>query len=362
MVQRFAGREPPNVLDEFLPVFVPIDGDMIAASHPVEHIVTLTPPAELDLPIRAVDEAFLARQRPAEAYLVAAKIGRITVSNTCPTEFSFQNLKVRQNDVHAAFIAGTKEILLLGSSYMDSKHVAQPMSEDQLPTVPLEPNIEPHSRARKAGINLCEIDNRQFGASDGLDYLSATTTNLQGPSDKCCRGSNLVIQAGVRRVHAAKVIHAEGDGYLLNACTPRRGHLDITDTPAANVYLMNLLTAEFGLHTTPMQSHLNDGCGVDVSALELAPAVGLRGIIQLDTPTPSATPEILMGSERLNEPRLRARTTQVGTTGPSTSDAFIAMVPIGPLLPWQNKTHLTCAKDVVDKRFTETSVFERYLN
>ena len=55
-------------------------------------------------------------------------------------------------------------------------------------------------------------------------------------------------------------------------------------------------------------------------------------------------------------------TTQVGTTGPSTSDAFIAMVPIGPLLPWQNKTHLTCAKDVVDKRFTETSVFERYLN
>jgi GDP-L-fucose synthase len=73
---------------------------------------------------------------------------------------------------------------------------------------------------------------------------------------------------------------------------------------AASVFVMNLPKATLDSHTQPMQSHINVGCGEDITIQELALAVGqtvgYQGTIDFDTSKPDGSPRKLMDSSRLN--------------------------------------------------------------
>jgi GDP-L-fucose synthase len=73
---------------------------------------------------------------------------------------------------------------------------------------------------------------------------------------------------------------------------------------AACVHVMNLDKAIYDQHTQPMLSHINVGCGEDVTIREVAEAigktVGYQGEIIFDTSKPDGTPRKLMDSSRLN--------------------------------------------------------------
>jgi GDP-L-fucose synthase len=275
---------------------------LLAQGHPEECIVTRTH-AELDLTDQAAVRVFFAAERPDHVYLAAAKVGGIYANNTYPAEFIYQNLMIEANIVDAAFRNGVKKLLFLGSSCIYPKLAPQPMREDALLTGALEPTNEPYAIAKIAGIKLCESYNRQYGQSHGVDYRSVMPTNLYGPGDNYHPQNSHVIPALIRRFHEAKVNQAPSVT-IWGTGTPKREFLYVDDMAAASVHVMNLPQATYIQHTQPMLTHINVGCGHDLTIKELAATIArvvqYYGEIIFDPSKPDGAPRKLMDSSRLN--------------------------------------------------------------
>ncbi len=259
--------------------------------------------AQLDLTNQAAVHGFFAQEKPDQVYLAAAKVGGIHANNTFPAEFIYENLMIQTNVIHAAFQAGVKKLLFLGSSCIYPGAVAQPMREDALLTGVLEPTNEPYAIAKIAGIKLCESYNRQYGESHGIDYRSVMPTNLYGPGDNYHPENSHVIPALIRRFHEAKLASAPFV-VIWGSGRPRREFLYVDDMAAACLHVMSLEPSVYQEHTQPMLSHINAGSGVDMTIAELAAlvgqVVGYRGAIEFDTSKPDGTMQKLMDSRRLN--------------------------------------------------------------
>jgi GDP-L-fucose synthase len=263
--------------------------------------------AELDLTNQAAVRAFFEEEQPDQVYLAAAKVGGIHANNTYPAEFIYQNLMLEANVINEAWRVGVKKLLFLGSSCIYPKQALQPMSESALLTGPLESTNEPYSIAKIAGIKLCESYNCQYGN----DYRSVMPTNLYGPGDNYHPENSHVIPALIRRFHEAKrtmeadsSLSPQHSVQIWGTGTPRREFLFVDDMAAASIYVMNLDKATYEAHTTPMQSHINVGCGEDITIRNLAENVakvlGYKGKIEFDPEKPDGTPRKLMDSSRLN--------------------------------------------------------------
>lgn len=268
-----------------------------------EDIITRTH-AELDLTNQMAVNDFFATEKPDQVYLAAARVGGIYANNAYPAEFIYQNLMIQANVIDAAFRNGVRKLLFLGSSCIYPKLAEQPMRETALLTGALESTNEPYAVAKIAGIKLCESYNRQYGQSHGVDYRSVMPTNLYGPGDNYHPENSHVIPALIRRFHEAKIkqfpsVTIWGTG------TPKREFLYVDDMAAASVYVMNLSQTVYSQYTLPMLSHINVGCGEDVTILQVAEAVartvGYTGLIETDPSKPDGTPRKLMDSTRLRD-------------------------------------------------------------
>ncbi len=266
--------------------------------------------AELDLTDQAAARAFFETEKPDQVYLAAAKVGGIHANNTYPAEFIYQNLMIEANIIDASFRNGVKKLLFLGSSCIYPKLAPQPMREDALLTSVLESTNEPYAIAKIAGIKLCESYNRQYGESHGVDYRSVMPTNLYGPGDNYHPENSHVIPALIRRFHEAKVSNSPSVT-IWGTGTPMREFLYVDDMAAACVHVMNLDKVTYDQHIQPMLSHINVGCGYDITIRELAEiigkTVGYQGQIAFDPSKPDGTPRKLMDSTRLNALGWQAR-------------------------------------------------------
>jgi GDP-L-fucose synthase len=275
---------------------------LLESSVPANALITRTH-AELDLCNQAQVQAFFAAEKPDQVYLAAAKVGGILANNNFPADFIYENLMMQANVVEAAFRNGVKKLLILGSSCIYPRLAPQPMSEAALLTGTLEPTNEPYAIAKIAGIKLCESYNRQYGASHGIDYRSVMPTNLYGPGDNYHPENSHVIPALIRRFHEAKM-SAAPKVTIWGTGTPKREFLYVDDMAAASVHVMQLDKVIYDQHTSPMQSHINVGCGQDVSIAELAgtiaQVIGYEGAIDFDPSKPDGSPRKLMDSSRLN--------------------------------------------------------------
>jgi GDP-L-fucose synthase len=284
---------------------------LLAHGHSVERIVTRSH-AELDLTNQAAVNAFFANEKPDQVYLAAAKVGGIHANNTYPAEFIYDNLMMQANVIDAAFKNGVKKLMFLGSSCIYPKLAPQPMREDALLTGRLEATNEPYAIAKITGIKLCESYNRQYGASHGVDYRSVMPTNLYGPGDNYHPENSHVIPALIRRFHEAKVTQAPTVS-IWGTGTPKREFLYVDDMAAASVHVMGLPKAVYSHHTQPMLSHINVGCGQDLTILQLAQTVahtvGYAGQIQTDHTKSDGTPRKLMDSSRINALSWHAKVT-----------------------------------------------------
>ena len=268
-----------------------------------QHLLTADR-SELDLLDATAVQRWFVVHKPDVVVLAAAKVGGIHANNTYPADFIYENLVIQTNIVHAAFQAGVKKLLFLGSSCIYPRLAPQPMAEEALLTSPLEPTNEPYAIAKIAGIKLCESYNRQYGASHGLQYRSVMPTNLYGPGDNYHPENSHVIPALLRRFHEAKVA-GQREVTLWGSGKPRREFLYVDDMASACVFTMNLPEPAFQAQTEPMRSHLNIGFGSDISILELGEAIaktcGFTGAIALDPTRPDGPMQKLMNSKRINQ-------------------------------------------------------------
>lgn len=262
--------------------------------------------SELDLTDQQAVRDFMQAEQPDQVILAAAKVGGIHANNTYPADFIYENLMIECNVIHQAFAAGVRKLLQLGSSCIYPKAAPQPMQENALLTGTLEPTNEPYAIAKIAGIKLCESYNRQHG----VDYRSVMPTNLYGPGDNFHPENSHVLPALMRRFHETAQQGLE-EVTIWGSGTPRREFLHVNDMAAASLFVLGLDKANYDANTDPMLSHINVGCGSDVSILELAQlvadVVGFEGRITTDPSKPDGTARKLMDVSRLDQMGWRAQ-------------------------------------------------------
>lgn len=254
--------------------------------------------AQLDLTNQAAVSEFFTAEKPDQVYVAAAKVGGIYANNTFPAEFIYQNLIIEANVIHQAFVSGVKKLLFLGSSCVYPKLAEQPMIEEALLTSKLEETNEPYALAKIAGIKMCESYNRQYG----VDYRCLMPTNLYGPNDNYHPLNSHVVPALIRKVHEAKIA-GDTEVSLWGSGTPKREFLHVDDMARAAIFVMELSKESYDSCTTPMRSHLNVGCGSDISVRDLidiiVEVVGFQGGVAFDPTKPDGAPRKFMNSQKL---------------------------------------------------------------
>lgn len=255
---------------------------------------------ELDLCDQLGVRKFFESERPEQVYLAAAKVGGIHANNTYPADFLYQNLMIQSNIIHEAWRSGVQKLLFLGSSCIYPRLATQPIQEDALLTGKLEETNEAYAVAKIAGIKLCESYNRQYG----VDYRSVMPTNLYGTGDNYHPENSHVIPALIRKFHEAK-INSSSKVVIWGSGTPKREFLFVDDMAVASVHVMETSQDVYSKVTTQTLSHINVGCGTDMTILELAQlvakVVGFDGSIDLDRTKPDGTPRKLMDITRITD-------------------------------------------------------------
>ena len=291
---------------------------------------------ELDLLNQNDVADFFRSEKPEYVVLAAAKVGGIIANNTYRAQFIYENLMIQNHVIHQSYLNGVKKLLFLGSSCIYPRDAAQPMSEDALLTGVLESTNEPYAIAKIAGIKMCEAYHAQYGCN----FISIMPTNLYGMNDNYDLEKSHVLPALIRKMMFGKFLMEnnmdalradltklpiEGvDGSfsmdvimgvlkkygitsengmatitLWGTGSPMREFLHVDDMADASVYLLLNYDAP---DTLP--SHVNAGCGVDLTIKELSEivrkTVDYKGEIVWDTTKPDGTPRKLLDVSKLN--------------------------------------------------------------
>jgi GDP-L-fucose synthase len=305
------------------------------AQHGYTNLITRSH-AQLDLTDQDAVNDFFHGENIGYVVLAAAKVGGIHANSSYPGDFIYQNLLIQANVIHAAYQSGVNDLLFLGSSCIYPRLCPQPMAEEQLLSGYLEPSNAPYALAKIAGIGMCESYNRQYGTR----YRSVMPTNLYGPNDNFDLQHSHVLPAMIRKFHLAKLAvennfeaiakDAELFGPIsddiwraLKGSPPEvrlwgtgaahREFLHVDDMAAACLHVMTMpdqdyqkvcrVSAEFQDIGTKSVSHLNIGCGQEITIRRLseiiAEALNYGGRVAWCTDLPDGTPRKLLDISRL---------------------------------------------------------------
>jgi len=293
---------------------------------------------ELDLRRQERTEAFFEKEQPDYVFLAAARVGGILANSTYKAEFIYDNIAIASNIINAAYKAGTKKLLNLGSSCIYPRLCPQPMKEDYLLTGSLEPTNEPYAIAKITAIKLCRYFNEQYRTN----FMSVMPANLYGVHDNFNLETAHVLPALIRKFHLARLarekrdkeirrdlvrfplgfnidlnldlhINLERIGVTPEAVTlwgtgePYREFLYVDDLADACVFLMERCDAK------DVGEFVNIGKGEDIQIKDLAPlikqVVGFDGEIRYDRSKPDGTPRKLLDITRLKSLGWEPKTT-----------------------------------------------------
>lgn len=245
--------------------------------------------------------AYIEKNKPDWVIVAAAKVGGIHANHHYPADFIYENLAIELNAIQGAFKAGVEKIIFLGSSCIYPKFAEQPIKESALLTNALESTNEPYAIAKIAGIKLCESFNRQYGT----DFRSLMPTNLFGPGDNYHPKNSHVIPGLIRRFHEAKS-HKNNFIEVWGTGRARREFLFVDDLANAVSHVMRLPQETIkALDPLKNCSHINVGCGEDISIFELAhiikETIGVDAELRFDHSQPDGTPRKLLDISRIKE-------------------------------------------------------------
>lgn len=259
--------------------------------------IVFTPHKKYNLIIQNVVKDFFANEKPDYVIDAAAKVGGILANNTYRAQFIYENMMIQNNLIHAAHEHKVKKLLFLGSSCIYPKYAPQPMKEEYLLTGELESTNEPYAIAKISGIKMCENYYRQYGDN----FISVMPTNLYGPNDNFDLQSSHVLPALIRKFHEAKINNSEFVE-LWGTGKPNREFLYVDDLAEACVYCLENIDAE-QLYDKMKVSHINIGCGEDLTIAELADmiveVVDFKGKIRYDSTKLDGTPRKLLDISRI---------------------------------------------------------------
>ena len=246
--------------------------------------------AELDLVNQAATHDFFKTEKPEYVVLAAAKVGGIHANSAYPADFGLVNQQIQNNVISAAWLNGSKKLMLLGSACVYPKLAPQPIAETALLTGPLEPTNECYAIAKIAGISLCDALRSQYG----FNTVSIMPNNLYGPEDNFHLENSHVLPALIRKFHEAKE-KGTPEVIVWGTGTPLREFLHVEDFANAAIFLLKDYD-DGGI--------VNVGTGSDISikdvALLLKKVVGYQGDIIFDTTKPDGAPKKLLDCTKIH--------------------------------------------------------------
>lgn len=257
-------------------------------SEPVADILTAGRDT-VDLLDQTEVTTWVADKKPDVAIIAAGKVGGIVANSELPASFLYENLMIASNSIHAAYLAGAKKVIFLGSSCIYPKYADQPIQEASLLTGPLEPTNEWYAIAKIAGVKLCQAYRRQYGC----DFVSAMPTNLYGPNDNYDLNTSHVLPALIRKAETAR-LSGEPSLEMWGTGQVRREFMHVDDLADAVIFVTKHYSGD---------APINIGTGDDLTILELTravmKAVGFKGDITHDRSKPDGTPRKLMDGSKL---------------------------------------------------------------
>lgn len=278
---------------------------------------------------------FFNKEKPEYVVLAAAKVGGIVANNTYRAQFIYENLMIQNHIIHQSYLHGVTKLLFLGSSCIYPRLADQPIREDALLTGLLEDTNEPYAIAKIAGIKMCEAYHAQYGSN----FISIMPTNLYGQNDNYDLEKSHVLPALIRKMYLGKCllendwnklrtdlnkrpiegvngsysddvilqlllkygISSQDDNVsitLWGTGSPMREFLHVDDMADSSVYLLLNYDAP-----DSKPSHVNAGCGEDISIKDLSEMVkkivGYQGNIIWDSTKPDGTPRKLLDVSKL---------------------------------------------------------------
>jgi GDP-L-fucose synthase len=248
---------------------------------------------ELDLCDFGAVQSFLKANQPDMIIHAAGKVGGIQANMREPVVFLMDNLDMGRNIVWAAYKAGVKRLINLGSSCMYPRNHDEPLREEMVLKGELEPTNEGYALAKVVTARLCEYIMRM---DDSIQYKTLIPCNLYGRHDKFDPAHSHLIPAIIHKVYQAKqsgqeTVEIWGDG------TARREFLYAGDLSDAMVRAVN----NFG--TVP--NYMNVGLGHDYTINEYyqaaADVMGYTGGFAHDVSKPVGMARKLVSIERQQE-------------------------------------------------------------
>ena len=245
---------------------------------------------KLDLTNQKKTEDYLKKIKPDLVIIAAAKVGGIWANNNFKADFIYTNIMIQTNLIHAAFLAGVKKLIFLGSSCIYPKYAKQPIKEEYLLSGGLETTNDAYAVAKIAGIKMCQAYNKQYK----LDYLSLMPTNLYGPRDNYDLKNSHFFPALISKIHSAKMnkkknVEIWGNG---NA---KRELMYVDDLAAA---------CEFFMRKKTKHSLINIGSGNEKTIKDFAKfimkKIGVNLKLKLNLSKPSGTPRKILSTKLAN--------------------------------------------------------------
>ena len=215
--------------------------------------IILKTSAELNLLDQNKTFKFLKKIKPKIVLIAAARVGGIVANMGAKDKFLYENLQIQNNLIHGSFLAGVKDLILLGSSCIYPKHCKQPMKEKYLLSGPLEESNDAYAIAKISGIKMCQYYSDKYN----VNYKSLMPPNLFGPNDNYDLKNSHFFPALIAKINFAlkkktKMIKIWGDG------SPKRELMYVDDLADA---------CEFFLKKKTKHSLINIGSGEEKTIL-----------------------------------------------------------------------------------------------
>ena len=163
--------------------------------------ILVRPRKDLNLLDQSKTFQYLKKNKPYFVILAAAKVGGIKDNAKNKDRFIYENLQIQNNIIHGSYLAGVKNLFLLGSSCIYPKLCKQPMKEKYLLTGPLEETNDAYSIAKIAGLKMCEYYSKVYN----LNFKSILPPNLYGPNDNFDLETSHFYPALIKKIYLSKL-------------------------------------------------------------------------------------------------------------------------------------------------------------
>ena len=239
---------------------------------------------ELDLLDQKATMDFFKNEKPEYVIHLAAKVGGINGNRKYPADFTYENMTINFNVIHAAHEVKVKKLLNFGSVCIYPVLAPIPIKEEYILTGPLEFTNEGYAISKIASLMLCKKYYEQYGDK----FISVMPANIYGPFDNFHVENAHVIPMLMRRIHEAKESNAD-NVTVWGTGKPTRDFVYSKDVASAIVFMINNYEGK---------EHVNISTGVETSIKELAETlvkvIGFKGELIFDTTKPDGTPKRYM--------------------------------------------------------------------